>query len=65
MSLFWVMFWKGVVLAVWSEFQDWREDRSARATIDGGLLIADQNRSSSGRPEKPLALPDLVTNRLD
>lgn len=63
MSLFWVMFWKALVVGVYVELKEAWEARRLPAPddVDGGLLL--KQGSSGGATEQSLALPDLFTKR--
>jgi hypothetical protein len=63
MDIFWIMFWKSVVLALWACGEGYFESRRARSDWDK-LLARFKHEWDRRCAEKPLLLPDL-RSRLD
>ena len=59
MSIFWIMFWKAVVLSCWASFQEAREKRKF-----SGLLVRFQHEWDRRRAKQPLALTYRGTDPL-
>lgn len=58
MSIGWVIFWKCVILAIWGELKDWREQR--RDTLRGKLFYEEWRRRSAKHALPP---PDALSKR--
>lgn len=65
MSIGWIMFWKALILTLWSEFQEFRKKRKDRG-VDPSLVAAFKEEWDRRRAKQPLALPspDSVSDRL-
>jgi len=56
MSIGWIMFFKALILGVWSEIKDVREKRKERG-VDPSLVAALKEEWDRRRAKQPLALP--------
>ncbi len=56
MSIGWIMFFKALILGIWSEIKDVREKRKERG-VDPSLVSALKEEWDRRRAKQPLALP--------
>lgn len=56
MSIGWIIFWKSLILTLWSEFGEFRQRRKNRG-VDPSLVAAFKEEWDRRRAKQPLALP--------
>lgn len=56
MSIGWIIFWKSLILTLWSEFQEFRQKRKDLG-VSPSLVAAFQEEWNRRRAKQPPALP--------
>lgn len=64
MSIGWVMFWKALILAVWSSYKDFRQDRKDKG-FSPSLVLYCKERWDRRCAEQPRLLTDQRSRVLD